>query len=882
MSSDQFERMSELFEALRDLPPAERRDALDRRKIENPLRDQLERLFAKHDEESPLDGAGPGEAVTCIANALVSDDDELPTHIGPHRVVRRIGEGGMGVVYEVEQESPKRRAAAKVIKRGMDTRQIAERFESERQTLAMMEHPAIAQVLSAGATEDGRPYFVMEYVDGVPLLDYCDDARLTTRERLALFARVCDAIQHAHQKGVIHRDIKPSNVLATSRDGVAEPKVIDFGVARVFTEDAAPSTRITQLGQVIGTPMYMSPEQAEQRTGDIDTRSDIYSLGVLLYELLTGSTPFDEDKLASTGFAEMLRIISSQQPGRPSARCNDNDESATRSSLRRVTPGQLRSTLVGDLDWIVLKCLEKDPSRRYGSTSELATDIRNYLGNRPVLAGPQSAAYRLRKFVARNKPQVAAGIAVLIVLVLGVVGTSGGLVWALDERSRSEQASRDEASARRDAQRDADTAEAVISFLLDDLLAAADPARTDNRDLSVREAVLAASQRVDGRFQERPAVEARVRNTIARTLTQLGAYAEAESHLRRERQLLASLGGEASDGAVAAQQALVTNLMQQNRFPEAIELGEELLALIEESDLSDEQHRLAALGNLGVAHLQLGLFAEATPILEKTLDAKRETLGEKHQSTLTSVHNLSGLYGQLGEYERSLELARQAYEGRLEVLGPGDPRTFGSLNLVTWMLRTLSRHDEFDAVMLGAIADAEHRLGPDHSTTIELTKTLALQKYQTKNFSAAEEMFRRIMNVQIAGDPELTNLTTLSTMLNLAKSILEQGRAQESAALHDRVVPKLRAVYPPTSWELAMSLLSYGRALRAAERFDEAETVLLESVSILRDNTPDRTDNLREVAEQLVALYESWHRHEPASGYNNAAEDWRSRAQPVP
>lgn len=888
MKSDQFEKMSELFEALRNRPLAERRDELDRRKIDGLLRDQLERLFAKHDEESPLDAEGPGVAVTGIAAALVADD-ELPTHIGPHRVVRRIGEGGMGVVYEIEQEAPRRRAAAKVIKRGMDTRQFIERFESERQTLAMMEHHAIAQVLSAGATDGGRPYFVMEYVDGVPLLQHCDEARLTTRERLALFARVCDAIQHAHQKGVIHRDIKPSNVLATLRDGVAEPKVIDFGVARVFTGDAASNTRITQLGQVIGTPMYMSPEQAEQRTGDIDTRSDIYSLGVLLYELLTGSTPFDETKLASSGFAEMLRIISSQQPARPSTRCNDNDESATLSSLRRMTPGQLRSTLKGDLDWIVLKCLEKDPNHRYGSTSELAADIRNYLDNRPVLAGPQSASYRLRKFVARNKPQVAAGIAVLIVLVLGVAGTSAGLVWALDERTRAEQASRDEASARQDAQRnadaalrEADTAEAVVSFLLDDLLAAADPARTDDRGLSVREAVLAASQRVDGRFEERPAVEARVRNTIARTLTQLGAFAEAEAHLRRERQLLASLSGESSDGAVAAQQALVTNLMQQNRFPEAIELGEELLALIEVSNLSDEEFRLAALGNLGVAHLQLGLYAEATPILEQTLAAKRDVLGERHQSTLTSIHNLSGLYGQLGEYERSLELARQAYEGRLEVLGPGDPRTFGSLNLVTWMLRTLSRHDEFDAVMHNAIADAQHRLGPDHSTTIELIKTLALQKFQTENFSDAEEMFRRVMNIQIADDPDLTNLTTLSTMLNLAKSILEQGRAQESAALHDRVVPKLRAVYPPTSWELAVSLLSYGRALYAAERFDEAQTVLLESASILRDNAEDRADNLQEVAEQLVVLYESWHRIEPTSGYDQAAKDWRPHAQPAP
>lgn len=891
MESDQFDQLSELFEMLRERSPAERERILQEREIAASLREQVERLLARHDQDSPLDADGPGAAVRAFTETVAEDDAETPEWIGPHRVVRRIGEGGMGVVYEIEQESPKRRAAAKVIKLGMDTKQFVKRFESERQTLAMMDHPSIARIHSAGTTKDGRPYFVMEYVDGEPLLEFCDNARLTTRERLSLFLRVCDAIQHAHQKGVIHRDIKPSNVLATERDGVVEVKVIDFGIAKVFAGEESLRTRITMHGQIIGTPMYMPPEQAEQRAEDIDTRSDIYSLGVLLYELLTGAPPFDESKLASSGFAEVLRIISTQQPERPSTRCSSDANSASRSSQRNATPGQLRSTLKGDLDWIVLKCLEKDQCRRYGSTSELVSDIRNYLGGRPVLAGPQSASYRLRKFVSRNKPQVAAGVAVLSVLVLGVIGTSAGLVWALDERERAEQASRDQATARLEAQesaeaaqREADTAESVVSFLLDDVLAAADPARTENHDLSVRDAVLAAAENVDGRFDDRPAVEARVRETIARTLTQLGAFAEAEPHLIREEEILAVLHGEAAESAVVVQQAVVTNLLQQNRFQEAITRGEKLLDLIDSSELSNDELRLAALGNLGVAHLQLGHYKEAAPILEQTLAAKRRVLGDTHQSTLTSIHNLSGLYGQLGEYERSLELAREAYEGRLEVLGPGDPRTFGSLNLVTWMLRTLERYDEFDDLMTHTIADAQRRLGPGHTTTIELTKTLALEKLQSGQFAAAEEIFRGVMQTQIDADPDLMNLSTLSTMLNLAKSVLAQGRAQESAEIHDSIMPKLRAVYPPDSRELATTLLSYGRALTAAGRYKDAEAALLESSSILRDNNLGRADARVGVAEQLVELYESWHRAEPNAGHDRSAEDWRQRAgvDPVP
>ena len=390
------------------------------------LRQRVRELLDAHRKSDSFfdreDGMTEGPPIT----------ERAGTTIGPYKLLQQIGEGGFGVVYMAEQQEPvRRKVALKIIKPGMDTKQVVARFEAERQALALMDHPNIAKVLDAGATESGRPYFVMELVKGVPVTEYCDKNNLSTSERLSLFIQICRAVQHAHQKGVIHRDIKPSNVMVTLHDGHPVPKVIDFGVSKAISQQLTEKTLFTAYGQMIGTPQYMSPEQAEMSGLDVDTRSDVYSLGVLLYELLTGTTPLDSERLRTLAYAEMQRVIREEEPPRPSARVSTMGGELTVLAKHRSTdPKHLTQLLRGDLDWIVMKAMAKERGRRYESPSTFAADIERHLADEATEARPPSTAYQLRRFVRRNKGPVAAAAAVMLVLLLGIAGTTSGLITA--------------------------------------------------------------------------------------------------------------------------------------------------------------------------------------------------------------------------------------------------------------------------------------------------------------------------------------------------------------------------------------------------------------------------------------------------------------------
>src|SRR5262249_53672434 len=370
--------------------------------------------------------------------AVVETADEQPLTerpgavIGPYKLLQQIGEGGMGVVYMAEQQQPiRRRVALKIIKPGMDSKQVIARFEAERQALALMDHQNIAKVFDAGATEGGRPYFVMELVHGVPITQYCDDHHLTPKQRLELFLPVCHAVQHAHQKGIIHRDLKPSNVLVCLYDGVAVPKVIDFGIAKATGPQLTERTMFTQFGTPVGTLEYMSPEQAEMSQLGIDTRSDVYSLGVLLYELLTGTTPLERHRLREAGFDEIRRLIREEEPPKPSTRLSTSGVALAAISARRQTePGKLTRLVRGELDWIVMKAVEKDRNRRYESANSLARDVERYLHDEPVEACPPTAGYRLRKFARKNQKLLATAAALIALLVFGVTGSAWQAVRA--------------------------------------------------------------------------------------------------------------------------------------------------------------------------------------------------------------------------------------------------------------------------------------------------------------------------------------------------------------------------------------------------------------------------------------------------------------------
>ncbi len=427
------------FSALEKPTSGERSAYLDQACTgDEDLRRRVERLlFAESRVGNFLESPAPE-----IAEAFVPSPAECPgTVIGPYTLLEQIGEGGFGIVYIADQEAPVRRQVAlKIVRPGMDTRQVLARFKAELEALSLMDHPNIARVLDAGATDAGRPYFVMELVRGVPITDYCDQNHLSVHERLDLFVQVCHAVQHAHQKGIIHRDIKPSNVLVTQHGGRPVPKVIDFGVAKAISPQLTQDTLFTQFAEMIGTPLYMSPEQAEMTGCDIDTRSDVYSLGVLLYELLTGCTPFDKDRLKHAAFDEIRRIIREEEPARPSTRISKLSETRTTATVERHADLHRLSQLVrGDLDWIVMKALEKDRARRYETANSLAMDVQRYLTDEPVQASPPSAGYRLRKFARRNKGFVLAGSAVLVALVAGIVGTSWGMLRATDAQAEAVQ-----------------------------------------------------------------------------------------------------------------------------------------------------------------------------------------------------------------------------------------------------------------------------------------------------------------------------------------------------------------------------------------------------------------------------------------------------------
>jgi serine/threonine protein kinase/tetratricopeptide (TPR) repeat protein len=720
-----------IFNAARRIgdPAARRQYVREACGDDGALAERVEALLRAHDEDATF-LAAPAEEVRGL---LGTSSAEGPgTQIGPYKLLQALGEGGMGTVFLAEQTEPVRRqVAVKVVKPGMDSGQVLARFEAERQALALMDHPNIAKALDAGTTADNRPYFVMELIGGVPIIEYCDREHLAVRRRLELFVRVCQAVQHAHQKGVIHRDIKPSNVLVALYDGRPVPKVIDFGIAKATGVKLTEQTLVTGLGSVLGTLEYMSPEQSDPGQLDIDTRSDIYSLGVLLYELLTGTTPLRVERLRGMALLDLLRNIREGDTPRPSARLDTTEELSVVAARRDAEPKKLVRLVRGDLDWIVMKCLEKDRSRRYETAAALARDVERHLNEEPVEACPPSRGYRLRKFAHKHRKALGAAAA-FVLLLTAATGVSAWLAVRATLAERAADKERAQAVAEKErADEQAAVARAVKDFLQNDLLAQATafkqggPDRKPDRDIKVRTLLDRAAANIAGKFEQQPLVEAEIRNTLAITYDLLGEHPQAEVHAARARELFVSVLGPEDIRSVNATNNLANTLKGQGRPDEARKLFEEVLEVSRRVFGRDHPATLGALNNLANTLGDLGRWDEARSLHEEALEARLRVKGAEDPDTLQSMNNLAVTLRNLRKFDDARELQGKTLQLQQSVLGPEHPQTLGSMHNLALLLSLQGKVDE--AIKLyEQVLEAQGRvLGPEHPATLNVMFDLA-------------------------------------------------------------------------------------------------------------------------------------------------------------
>jgi eukaryotic-like serine/threonine-protein kinase len=861
-----------------------------------------EHLDSGSDRSTPssrefADSTPTNDSVTFEASGKTSSDGlrEGPgTKIGPYKLLQLIGEGGFGSVFMAEQTAPvQRKVALKIIKLGMDTRQVVARFEQERQALAMMDHPNIARVLDAGATEAGRPFFVMELVKGDPIVEYCDKNNLSITDRLELFAQVCNAVQHAHTKGIIHRDIKPSNILVSTQDGKPSTKVIDFGIAKATSARLTEKTLFTEHRQLIGTPEYMSPEQAEGSM-DIDTRTDVYSLGVLMYQLLTGSTPFSSQELRSAAYGEIQKIIREKEPPKPSTRLSQATVTLSEvAAHRQIEPKRLGTVIRGELDWIVMKAMEKDRARRYETANGLAMDIRRYMSGEAVLAAPPGRAYRIQKFVRRHRGAAIATGVVAAALVLGVVGTSIGLLEATRQRraavanaaTASEQAAR-ASKAEGEAQSRLAEAEATVGFL-DDMLGAVDPT-AQGKDVSVRAVLDRAAATVGTKFADRPMVAARLHGTIGRTYMGLGAYDKGESHLREQLRIRTSQLGEDHVDTRRALNELGLFLIKNGQHTEAEGLLKR--AIVTNERLFGRRHELTvqSLALLAELYVQQTRNDEAEPLLKEVLEVRTSTIGVNNSDTVMTMNSLALLYTDTARFEEAEKTFLEALASQEKLSGPDHPFTLEVRSNLAWMHYWAASQERQSAPerskqrmqkarqMGEEVLEAKRRvLGEEHQSTLASMGNLASVYLDLGLFDEAEAMKRKDLEVtlRVLGEDHPDTQVSLA---NLGSMLRRRGKHAEALPYLERAIKGTRKLTPPDSQGLGFTLGWYGSCLAALGRFEEAERSILEGQAIMVKNLGENNPMSMAITKDVIKLYTEWDKADPGKGHAAKESQWKA------